>query len=100
MAVFMIGYDLKGHGGRYDEVRDRVEKRISELFRQRRRPIDTTWIVSTTMGADDIHAELREVMGSKDKLFVARLVRGDSTKSEWSGLSESSDDWLERYLRA
>lgn len=96
MPIYLIGYDLKS-GQDYSDL-------IAELksFGTWWHGLDSTWLIESDKSAKEIHSTLKaKLPSSNDKLLVIKYVTSKETGSgaaAWKGFTESSSNWLKKYL--
>ena len=89
MTVFCVSYDLNKPGKDYKDLYAELQK-----FNNWCHPLDSTWFVSTTLSAVQVHDQLKRVMDSSDGLIVVSA----GTPAAWSGLDTKVSSWLNNTL--
>lgn len=90
MKLFLITYDLKQPGRNYTELYDLIKSIAGDEKWQH--PLESSWVVKLqdSVSVDEITTRIREVMDSKDSLFVV-----DITGMSYQGwLPRSFWDWM------
>ena len=89
MTMYAICYDLKTPGQDYGKLREAIKKIAGNGWWHY---LDSTWLVSTSMSAQQISDTLRATMDQNDGLLVIRVT------SEYNGwLPKEAWEWLHKY---
>jgi len=89
MSALLVGYDLNKTGQDYSQLIERLKE-----FPGWCRPVDSTWIVSTTSTVKDVRDDLMKYIDSNDDLIVVGLSGNWATY----GLSPTVNEWLENNV--
>ena len=84
----IITYDLRNPGRNYDELYEKIKS-----YSVRARICESTWFISTSDSCVDIRDNLKSVIDSNDRLFVAELTG----RSAWSNV-ECDSNYLKEKL--
>ena len=84
----IITYDLCSPGRNYDDLYEKIKS-----YGTWAHICESTWIISTTDSCSDIRDNLKSVIDSNDRLFVAALTGG----AAWSNVLCKST-WLKENL--
>ena len=84
----IITYDLCSPGRNYDALYEKIKS-----YGTWAHICESTWIISTTDSCSDIRDNLKSVIDSNDRLFVAALTGG----AAWSNVLCKSN-WLKENL--
>ena len=84
----IITYDLCSPGRNYDDLYEKIKS-----YGPWAHICESTWIISTTDSCSDIRDNLKSVIDSNDRLFVAALTGG----AAWSNVLCKSN-WLKENL--
>ena len=90
--LVLVTYDLKQPGRSYSELYDRIKSIAGEGNWQH--PLDSTWVIMIPddIELDDLTKRLKDVMDSKDGVFVV-----DITEMPCQGwLPRSFWEWLDK----
>ena len=92
MKLFLITYDLKQPGRNYTELYDLIKSIAGDEMWQH--PLESSWVVKLqdSVTVDEITTRIREVMDSKDSLFVIDITG----KSYQGWLPRSFWDWMKQ----
>lgn len=92
MKLFLITYDLKQPGRNYTELYDLIKSIAGDEMWQH--PLESSWVVKLqdSVTVDEITTRIREVMDSKDSLFVIDITG----KSYQGWLPRSFWDWMKK----
>lgn len=88
MTVYIISYDLnknKNYPALYDEI-----KKLGNWCH----PLDSTWLVSTSLKAPAVRDRLRRAMDQDDALLVCKA----SVDAAWINLHPKVSEWLKAKL--
>lgn len=87
--IFNISYDLNDPGQDYDNLHDAIEDLGSCIH-----PMDSTWLVSTSLSVAEVREELTLVMDDSDVLLV------NKASVPWASHKLSTEDnaWLKANL--
>lgn len=86
--IYVIGYDLKKPGQDYKPLYAAIEAIGGG------RILDSRWLVSTTITAEEIRKKLLPLMDANDNLLVGRFG------PDWDGyLSQTWIDWIQSNIR-
>lgn len=83
--VFIITYDINTTVKNYNDLYNAI-KQLSGDFQH---PLESTWLVSTSLNALDIYNRLRPLIDDKDYLFVTRI-----STPYYGWLSKNVWEWL------
>jgi len=89
MPTKLISYDLRRPGQDYPELFAAI-KSIGTWCH----PLESTWIVRTTLSSADVRTRLSNHVDANDKVLVTALA-GDWASS---GLDKQSNDWLRQNV--
>lgn len=84
----IITYDLCSPGRNYNDLYEKIKS-----YGTWAHICESTWIISTTDSCPDIRDNLKSVIDSNDRLFVAALTGG----AAWSNVLCESN-WLKENL--
>ena len=87
--VFSISYDLNKPGQDYKGLYEAI-KSCGEWWHY----LDSTWLVSTNLTADDIWGKLQPYVDENDRVLIVRATRpkqGWLPKKAWSWINEHLD---------
>lgn len=87
--VYNISYDLNKPGQVYDELYETIEG-LGDCIH----PLDSTWLVSTSLSAEDIRDRLITVVDKTDALLVNKA----SVPGAWFNLAPDDTAWLKSKL--
>ncbi len=87
--VYNISYDLNEPGQDYDELYETIEDLGDWIH-----PLDSTWLVSTSLSAEEIRDKLEIVVDDTDALLVTKAT----TPGAWLNLSDDESAWLQSKL--
>lgn len=88
MKVYQISYELRN------------QSHFEPLFKRINacgywcRPLESTWIITSTQGVLELRSELVKVLGDDDRLLVTRL-HGDAA---WQGIDPDSATWMNNQM--
>tara|TARA_R110000787_G_scaffold164366_3_gene277485 strand:- start:12455 stop:12736 length:282 start_codon:yes stop_codon:yes gene_type:complete len=88
MAVYQIDYDLRKNRN-YEELYKRIKS-----YQSRCRPLESTWVISTSQSAVQVRDYLRGAIDKDDGLLVIRL-RGEAA---WYGIDPEISAYLKDML--
>ena len=92
-SFFIISYDLKVPGKDYSALFDAIKNLSGEGYWQH--PLESTWVVYTTLDVNDIYEKLHSVMDNNDLLLVLAV---DPTKRQgW--LAKSFWEWMRSLVQ-
>lgn len=89
--VYMISYDLNADTGNYAAVHDAIRS-----FGDCTQCLESSWLVSTCLNAQQIYSALSRVLSRGDRCFISQVNRG-----EYWGVTTSSYnvwEWLIKHL--
>jgi len=87
--LYTISYDLNYPGKNYSALYSEIKNLGSWCH-----PLDSTWLVDSSLSAEAIKNTLKQVMDNSDALLVTKT----SKPSVWFGLSEEISNWLNNHL--
>ena len=88
MKIYAICYDLKTPGRDYGQLHEAIKALGDGWWHY----LDSTWLVRTSMSANQIWEHLRPTIDANDYLLVIGVTR------EFSGwLPKGAWDWLNEY---
>lgn len=93
MRTYLISYDIAQPSTpfQYSKLIEKIQS-----FGRWAKPLESVWIVQTSHPhAGDLARELREMMGSRDRIVVAEIGANWAT---WS-VSKQVTDWLIANIR-
>lgn len=96
MAAYIIGYDLNKEAANYSKKHKALTDKVIETFETRWKPVDSTWIVVSTLTAVQIRDLLKALLDSNDKLIVIRVANDGA----WHGLTEAEGKWMVNTLKS
>ncbi|ERK30475.1 hypothetical protein [Clostridium intestinale] len=86
--VYLISYDLNSPGKNYSNLYAVIEE-----FHDYLHPLDSTWLVSTSLSAKQIYEKLSKTLDSNDKILITKV------SDQWHGyLSQKDYDWLFSFV--
>jgi len=85
----LISYDLRRPGQQYPELFAAIKSIGSWCH-----PLESTWIVRTTLSSADVRTRLRNHVDANDGVLVTALA------GNWAslGLDKQSNDWLRQNV--
>jgi hypothetical protein len=83
---YQISYDLNKEKN-YDKLYERIKS-----YGEYRNILRSTWLVSTSESAQQIHEKLRPLIDSDDRLFISEVT---SNFQGW--LPKSDGDWINSH---
>jgi hypothetical protein len=89
MTTYMVGYDLRAPGKKYDNLIAHL-KTYSLWWHH----LDSTWIIVTSDSATKVRDDCRAFIDSNDELLVAVI----SAPAAWWGFNEAGSNWLKSNL--
>ncbi len=89
MSTFIISYDLNKPGQDYSSLYEEIKTLGSW-----RHNLDSTWVVNSSLSAEQIRDRLWAEMDNNDAILVAK----SAGIGAWSGLDNSASKWLKARL--
>jgi hypothetical protein len=89
MPAYIVAYDLKVPGQKYECIRPKIEAYGTYWHFQQ-----SVWLVQSDDSAETIHTNLSACLDANDKLFVARL----EGEAAWEGYDKDGNDWIYNLL--
>ena len=89
MSSYIISYDLDNPGQNYEKLIDAIKN-----YGTYAKITESCWCVVSTDESKVIRNNLKSMIDSNDKLFVAQLTG----QGAWHGLSSKKTDWLQGNL--
>lgn len=90
MNLYLITYDLSAPGRNYENLFDGIKKVSNDWAH----PLESVWIVETSLSAGQIRDHLTSHIDKNDKLIVLRLGK----EAAWYGLSDETSNWIRRVF--
>lgn len=88
MAVYQIDYDLRKNRN-YEELYQRIQNYPNWC-----RPLESTWVISTSQSASQVANNLLQAMDGDDGLLVTRL----NGEAAWYGIDPTAAAYLKGML--
>ncbi|MFT6664716.1 MAG: hypothetical protein ACJA05_001564 [Porticoccus sp.] len=88
MAVYQIDYDLRKNRN-YEELYKRIQN-----YPKWCRPLESTWVISTSQSASQVANNLLQAMDGDDGLLVTRL----NGEASWYGIDPKAAAYLKGML--
>lgn len=89
MTIFSISYDLRKPGRNYEELYSALRS-----FPTRARPLESFWLVQSSMTAAQIRDQLLQKIDAGDGLLVIECGR----TAAWHGLDDKTAAWIKEQL--
>ena len=91
MATILIAYDIHpSTGDACERVADSIRS-LGEWWHH----LESTWLVKTDHGPEQIRDLLREYVGSDDQLLIVDISR---VAAAWFGANDAGSRWLQANL--
>ncbi len=90
MSVFIVTYDLKEPGQRYDDLIAKIKNYGSWA-----KLGYSCFLISTNDTVVQVRDRLKEVLDANDKLYVGQA----SSPAAWSNLPEDVSNWIKSNLK-
>ncbi|WP_172558132.1 hypothetical protein [Vibrio fluvialis] len=88
MSVYSISYDLNAPGKKYDELYNQIKDFNGWLHL-----LDSTWLVSTNLTADQVFQRLTPYLDNNDSVFVSKV-----NANQYAGwLTQEKWDWIRQH---
>ena len=89
MTTYLISYDLSTPGRNYDDLIEHIK-----AYGTWSHPLQSVWLVSTTLSAEQVRDAAAKFLDSNDKILVVVASRDGA----WRGIAEKVSDWLKTHL--
>lgn len=89
MFNYLVSYDLTGPARDYEKL---FSKLRSYAYAK---PLESVWIVSSSLSASGLFNEIQPYIDSDDKLFIIKTMR----EAVWTdNIPDGAADWMQKYL--
>ncbi|GAA2575501.1 hypothetical protein [Microbacterium binotii] len=89
MSIFVVTYDLSAPGRNYNDLIDHLKS-----YGTYSRPVESTWLISTSMNAGQVRDAAKKYLDANDKLLVIALA----TNWASTGLRDATNEWLRNHV--
>lgn len=89
MAVYIVGYDLRRPGQDYDKLFAAIK-----AYGTYWHCLDSTWIIRTSLTAQQVRNDLMRYIDQNDKMLVAELTG----QAAWTGFTANDAQWMQNVL--
>lgn len=87
--VYIVSYDLRAPGQRYDELIELIKKDGSWA-----KLGESAYLIESNASATELRDRFKPVLDGNDRIYVGQV----KTPAAWSGMTEGVSNWIKKKL--